>query len=200
MHRLAARCRSPAVLAVLAVAEKKQLRALYRSKRRALSAAEQKRHAEAIAATILPALAPCDTVAVYLVRDGEVDLSPLVAGCRRRGVALALPVLTAGLEFAAYEPDAPLRANRYGIGEPAALVIVRPTLVLAPLVAFDSRGNRLGMGGGYYDRYFQSHPQARRVGVAHECQRAEALPVAPGDAPLSAVVTETGWHGCRRPP
>ena len=171
---------------------------MYRAKRRALSAAEQKRHAEAIAATILPSLAPCDTVAVYLARDGEVDLSPLAAGCRR--VALALPVLTPGLEFAAYEPDAPLRANRYGIGEPAVPVIVRPTVVLAPLVAFDALGNRLGMGGGYYDRYFQSHPQVRRVGIAHECQRAQALPVAPGDAPLLAVVTETGWHWCRRPP
>lgn len=181
-------------------AGKRQLRTLYRAKRRALSAAEQKRHAEAVAATILPYLAPCDTVAVYLARDGEVDLSLLVAGSRRQGVALALPVLAAGLEFAAYEPDAPLRANRYGIGEPVVPVIVRPTVVLAPLVAFDARGNRLGMGGGYYDRYFQSHPQARRVGIAHECQRAQALPVAPGDAPLSAVVTETGWHWCRRPP
>ena len=172
---------------------------MYRAKRRALSNAEQRRHAQAIAAAILPTLEGGDIVAVYLCRDGEADLAPLAADCRRRGVALALPVLAGGFAFAAYEAGAPLSANRYGIDEPAVPVAVRPTLVLAPLVAFDARGNRLGMGGGYYDRYFQSHPAVRRVGVAHACQRAPALPVTPGDMPLPAVVTEAGWHRCRRP-
>ena len=115
--------------------------------------------------------------------------------CRRRGIDLALPVVTArDLYFAAYRTGEPLRDNRYGIPEPVSPLRIQPTVVLAPLVAFDNRGCRLGMGGGYYDRYFASAPGVLHIGVAHECQRIDALPANPWDEPLAAVVTETGWH------
>ncbi|MCY4059899.1 MAG: hypothetical protein OXG44_18080, partial [Gammaproteobacteria bacterium] len=71
---------------------------------------------------------------------------------------------------------------------------VTPTVVLTPLVAFDGRGRRLGMGGGYYDRFFSATPNTARVGIAHECQRAAALPTTSSDVSLTAVVTENGWQ------
>ena len=70
-------------------------------------------------------------------------------------------------------------------------------LVLAPLVAFDDQGHRLGMGGGFYDRHFGGLPERLRpllVGVAHEIQRADALPTQPWDMPLDGILTEAGWR------
>lgn len=174
---------------------KADVRARHRAKRRALSVEQQERHAQVVADVLLPRLAASATVAVYLRQDGELDLAPVVAKGRERGVVLAVPVLACGaLRFAAYRAEEPLRRGRYGLLEPANPALLRPTLVLAPLVAFDAQGNRLGMGGGHYDRYFAEHPQTERVGVAHECQRTSELPTDPWDVRLDAVVTEKGWQ------
>ena len=140
-----------------------------------------------------------DVVAAYYARDGEVDLAPLIEMCWQRGIAVALPVLAGrGMTFAGYGCDTTLRNNRYGILEPDPTLeqpaALEPNVVLVPLVAFDDNGNRLGMGGGYYDRYLTAHPAALRVGVAHECQRADVLPTDSRDARLAAVVTEIGWR------
>ena len=181
--------------AVCAMPSKACLRHLYRKRRRALPPARQQRHAEALARALLPHIRAPDVVAIYLCRDGEIDPAPLLREGRAQGVAFALPVLVDdGLRFALYRRDEPMCAGRYGLSEPAQPVAVRPTLVLAPLVAFDERGNRLGMGGGYYDRYFAAHPDVNRIGVAHGCQERRRLPVAPWDVPLRAVVTERGWR------
>lgn len=174
---------------------KARLRRCYRARRRALSPARQRDHAEALVRALLPRLAAADVVAGYLRQDGEMDPAPLLRAARGRGVAVALPVLADGdLRFALYRRGEPLRRGRYGLLEPANPVAVRPTLVLAPLVAFDARGHRLGMGGGHYDRYFAAHPEVNRIGLAHGCQEARRLPAAAWDIPLEAVVTERGWR------
>lgn len=176
-------------------ARKAQLRACYRRRRRALSAAEQAAHAEAVAAALAPRLG-LGPIGVYAADDGEVDLAPLIAHCWRRGIAVALPVIrSGGLAFASYGQGDALRRTRYGLLEPARGSAVAPALVLTPLVAFDAQGHRLGRGGGYYDRYFAANPAIERVGIAHECQRAPQLPSDDWDVPLAAVVTERGWHG-----
>ena len=177
------------------------LRNTYRGKRRSLSPLCQSRHAVAVAHAAAEHLATTDTVAAYYARDGEVNLAPLMEMCWRRGIRVALPVVVGRrMTFAAYDCTTTLRAGPYGIPTPAAAhageaaATLQPNVVLAPLVAFDDDGNRLGMGGGYYDRYFAAHPEALRVGVAHECQRAPQLPTLPTDVPLSALVTEKGWR------
>lgn len=174
---------------------KADVRACYRAKRRALSVEQQERHAQAVACTLRPRLTAAATIAVYLRQDGELDLAPVIAKGRERGVVFAVPVLACGsLRFAAYRAEEPLRRGRYGLLEPANPAVLRPTLVVAPLVAFDRQGNRLGMGGGHYDRYFAEHPQTERIGVAHDCQRAWELPTDLWDVRLDAVVTEKGWQ------
>ena len=181
--------------AAIPLAEKQFLRRIFRAKRRALVPARQQAHADVVAREVLLHVVVDDTVAVYLARDGEVDLAPLIEACWRREIAVAVPTLRGrALSFAVLHDDARLVANRFGILEPESPALVEPTIVLAPVVAFDARGRRLGMGGGYYDRYFATAPDALRVGVAHECQRAEALPAEPWDVPLAAVVTEDGWQ------
>lgn len=179
-------------------ADTAQLRRFWRSKRQALDADEQRQHAAAIteyALTHLAGVTGVETVGVYLARDGEVDLSTLVTACWQRDIAVGLPVIVdRDLTFAIYRRDTELRDNRYGIPEPAIVEEMQPAVIFAPLVAFGPNGERLGMGGGYYDRYFASAPRATRIGVAHACQRADALPANPWDVPLHAVITENGWH------
>jgi 5-formyltetrahydrofolate cyclo-ligase len=95
------------------------------------------------------------------------------------------------MRFARFAP--PLRQSRYGIAEPRGLR--RPPrldLVVLPLVAFDAAGRRLGMGGGYYDRWLARHPRLRRVGYAYAAQEVDRVPAGVQDMQLDAVVTEAG--------
>ena len=186
--------------------ERTALRRRHRAARRRLSAGQQRRHAEAVRRLFLasPLAWRSRRIAAYLSVDGEVSLRPLVASLQGMGKLLALPVVDRNgnrMSFFAHRPEAPLIRNRFGIEEPppgAPWINTRSLdLVLAPLVAFDERGNRLGMGGGFYDRHFGGLPQGLRpllVGVAHEAQRASALPTAPWDLPLDGILTEAGWR------
>ena len=61
-----------------------------------------------------------------------------------------------------------------------------------PLLAFDARCNRLGYGGGYYDRTIATLPGIRTIGCAFAAQQVDAVPVLPHDAPLDAIATEVG--------
>ena len=187
------------------------LRSAYRSKRRSLSAACQHRHAVAVAHAVVERLAATDVVAAYYARDGEVNLALLIQMCWQRGIPVALPVLLGRrMAFAAYDRATTLHTGRYDIPTPAAATpdgesaakappMLQPNVVLTPLVAFDDNGNRLGMGGGYYDRYFAAHPAVLRVGIAHECQRAPQLLPQSWDVPLAALVTERGWRTVSAP-
>ena len=141
--------------------------------------------------------------------DGEPQLQPLLARLARMQKQLALPVIGRDnrMDFFAHQPSEPLVANRYGIPEPAPgtpfVATLSLSVVLTPLVAFDNNGNRLGMGGGFYDRHFARLPPDLRpslIGVAHEVQRATKLPSASWDLPLDAVLTEAGLRVFRKRP
>jgi len=117
--------------------------------------------------------------------DGKRCYVPVISGTR--------------LRFAPWTPDSLLRKNRFGILEPAIateqlLVPAALELVLVPLVAFDAQCNRIGMGGGYYDRSFAGHTAGGAqslVGIAHELQKIEMLAMQPWDVTLDCVVTES---------
>ncbi len=144
-------------------------------------------------------------IGAYLAADGELDLGPLVERLHQRGIEPLLPVLRrypeGKLWFIPHPSGGRLIANRFGIPEPeyrhrhACLPWVLDTLLL-PLVAFDHHCNRMGMGGGFYDRslaYLRNRICWRRprlIGVAHECQRVNELPMRPWDVPLDMVITE----------
>lgn len=185
--------------------ERTCLRRSYRVRRQGLSERQQRAHAERIRRHFLasPLLWRARRIAAYLSVDGEPDLRPLLRRLHELGKVLALPVVENGsrMSFFAHSPDRSLVVNRFGIEEPAPQAAwVRPLaldLVLTPLTAFDRQGNRLGMGGGFYDRRFGSLPPRLRpllVGVAHAVQEADELPSAPWDIPLDGVLTERGWR------
>jgi len=131
-----------------------------------------------------------------------MDLAPLMQLLRGNARQVFLPVLHgSGLWFFPYKDNTPLEPNRYGILEPRLSARARcPAreldIVLMPLVAFDPSGNRLGMGGGYYDRTF-AYLDARAIwkrplliGIAYEFQRVASLPSQTWDVPLDGVATE----------
>jgi len=181
------------------------LRKTVRQQRRALARAARRRAARQAAAHLARAIRARGVrhVAAYLGVPEELDTRPLLDLLHRQGCSLYVPrIAGAGrLRFARWRPGAPLRPNRHGIDEPVALA--RPPrldLIVLPLVAFDAEGRRLGMGGGYYDRWLARGRAARRplrVGYAFAAQEARAVPAGAHDVRLDAVVTEHGWRSFR---
>lgn len=148
----------------------------------------------------LPELARARRIAVYAAVGGELSCEPFAREAWRRGRRLYLPILAGrALRFGPYDPRGQLVPNRFGIGEPSAgpQVSARALdVVLAPLVAFDATGQRLGMGGGYYDRTLRRRSASRRwrrplvIGIAHACQQVARIDGRAWDVPLDAVVTD----------
>lgn len=138
----------------------------------------------------------------FLSADGEVDTTALIARVLERGKTIWLPCLgQPTLRFRPYQPGMPMRTGDFGILEPAAgpfLTIRQLDAVFMPLVGFDEVGNRLGMGGGYYDRSLAFKRSSRAamgphlIGVALELQRVPSLRAHWWDIPLDAVITERG--------
>ncbi len=185
--------------------QRREIRREVRAQRRGLSAREHQHLSHALCEQIARSSLFRNSrhIALYLPNDGEPDLSPLIERIWAMGKHCYLPVLSPlfhnKLWFTYYEPDTRLETNRFGIPEPAHGRL-RPTfsldLLLMPLVAFDGAGNRLGMGGGYYDRSLaylarrHAWRKPRLIGTAFEMQRHTALPYQPWDVPLDGVATE----------
>jgi 5-formyltetrahydrofolate cyclo-ligase len=153
-------------------------------------------------------LRPGWRVGLYASLREELDTAPLIALARRRGCRIYLPVISrqrASRRMRFVEMSATGRLNRLGIAEPhgRALPGVRfLDIVFVPLVGFDVRGVRLGMGGGYYDRAFAFRRlrkvwhAPRLVGLAYAFQQLPSIERAPHDVLLDAVATEQGIIRC----
>lgn len=148
-------------------------------------------------------------VAVYLSNDGELNTINFIQWCWAQNIKTYLPVIhpfsKGHLLFLHYHQNTEMKANQYGILEPRLNVLdIIPTkaldIIFTPLVAFDETGNRIGMGGGFYDRtlakWYQhlqenikTKPQP--IGIAHDCQKVEQIPVEIWDIPLPEIITPT---------
>ena len=185
-----------------------QIRAEIRNTRKNLSNNQQIIAAQSLKMNFIQHLKSENTtnskhIAIYLSNDGELDTSLLIKELWNLNHAVYLPIIHpfngANLLFQRYEKNSPMRANRYGILEPklnCSQICPLPALdyLLMPLVAFDKQGNRLGMGGGFYDRtlarlHEQNWQKPQLIGLAHECQKADALPIESWDVPLETIIT-----------
>ena len=181
---------------------RQQIRQQIRQRRRALTPEQQTQFALQAADRMMayPPVLLAQTVAVFLSFDGELDTRPLIDQLWRAGKRVYLPVLhpfsPGNLLFLHYHPSSDLVVNRLKIREPKldvrdVLPLSQLDVLVTPLVAFDATGQRLGMGGGFYDRTLQNWRQHRLqpVGYAHDCQQVDALPTEQWDIPLPAVIT-----------
>jgi 5-formyltetrahydrofolate cyclo-ligase len=135
----------------------------------------------------------------YCAMRGEVDVSGALEQLYARGNNIALPVVSVGkiLKFLTWSPESPLIEGKFGVACPQPhLPEIAPAVVIAPMVAFDAGGNRLGYGGGYYDATIKHLRRLNKglnvIGVAYAMQRVENLPVHDGDQKMDMVVTEQG--------
>ncbi len=141
------------------------------------------------------------TVAAFWPMADEPDLRPLLTQWSEAGMTVALPVVrerNAPLAFLPWTPEAELRAGPYGIQEPVAGPELLPDVVLVPTLGYTELGDRLGYGGGYYDRTLaalrdRGHPFTA-VGIAWSCGELDPgyVPAA-HDVRLDAVLTQDGW-------
>lgn len=188
------------------VPDRALLRRELRQRRRDLPAATRIAAANTLADRLLalPFLPSSGHVAGYWAMDGEIGLHafqlrlpPTLTYC--------LPLLHADetLRFAPWRAGAPLVTNRFGIPEPDidpddALPASAMAMLVLPLVGFDARGARLGMGGGWYDRslaFRHARPAPPwLVGAGFAMQQVDALPLEAWDVRLDAVCSEAATH------
>ncbi len=178
-----------------------------RAARRALTSNQQREAARGLLSQVQkhPLYLKCRTIALYLPNDGEIDPTQVLVQALRRHKCCYLPVLYRGGENRLLFGRTPslddMTLNRFGILEPKFakhgwVFANQLDLILAPLVAFDSQGNRIGMGGGYYDRSLGQLRHGRNwqrpyvIGLAHEFQHVEAIGRNAWDIPLRGAITE----------
>ncbi len=150
----------------------------------------------------LPEIQQAQNIAIYLSADGELDTKPLIEWLWQQGKSVYLPVIhpfsKGQLLFLQYVNEDQLVYNKYRILEPKLdirhlLPVKQLDVICTPLVGFDSIGHRLGMGGGYYDRtlshWFKTGEGGKPIGIAHDCQHVERLPIESWDIPLPKIVT-----------
>ena len=142
---------------------------------------------------------PCTYIAGFAPIDDEIDLWPLLKNLVQNGQNICLPVIgkkNSALSFRIWTPDSEMQTDRYGVSFPISGKTVTPDLLLLPLLAFTDKGERLGYGGGYYDRTLEMLRRSGEVfacGVAYAGQEVEALPTEPHDAKLDGILTEDGF-------
>lgn len=148
----------------------------------------------------LPEYQQARKIAAYFAVNGEISLDPVIDHALAQGKKIYLPNLDQkSLRFSPYFREQNMRINKFKLPEPDVGddEMLQPNeldLVLAPLVVFDAKRNRIGMGGGFYDRSFEFRKQSEvkpvLVGVAHELQKVDELVPHDWDVRLDKVVTD----------
>ncbi len=181
--------------------DKPTIRRHMRTRRRQQTAREQHRATQQFLQNGIRILHRQRSVALFMPFDGEPNVGPLLSELLKRHRIVAMPRIDRRqkpqMHFVCHGNRTKMTKNRFGIAEPVntrRLRLSEIDVILLPLTAFDAKGNRLGMGAGFYDRALQSRKgrllrKPRLVGVAFDWQEIAELPSDPWDLPLHAVLT-----------
>ena len=131
----------------------------------------------------------------YFPVNYEVDDLEILKEFAKKNYQISLPVIKKNfhMNFYKWSFNDPLRINQYGISEPSSKKLIYPDIILVPLVAFDNNLNRLGYGGGYYDRVFEKLSEKKKIlkiGLAFSVQKVNSVPVTKYDKKLDYIVTD----------
>ena len=134
-------------------------------------------------------------VAMYASTQNEVITYPLIARAKQLDKGVAFPSFTGQdreMVFRYILSVSDLKPGTFRILQPPqhATVMEHPDLIVMPLVAFDEQRNRIGMGGGYYDRYLRAHPESYTIALAYECQKTEQIETDSNDIRPDMIITE----------
>jgi len=185
------------------------LRTNIRIKRQSLSKTEQSKASADLFIQLISheKINQAEHIAIYLANDSELDALPFIHWCWQNNKSVYLPVIhpfcSGHLLFLKYDKTTKMQTNQYGINEPkldvtAVKLVTELDIIFTPLVAFDKDGNRLGMGGGFYDRtlahWYQKYQvnsitKPYPIGLAHDCQKVSEVPCELWDIPLPEIIT-----------
>lgn len=176
------------------------IRKMLRRQRRGLTEGDQQKAADAVAKSALNLVVRLNfrTLGAYWPNDGELSPLPILHQTLVLGLTCTLPIISnQTLQFSCIGPTTRLQENRYRILEPIAgaqreIPLLQHDALFMPLVGFNQNGDRLGMGGGYYDRTLagclEQRQRPRLIGLAHDFQQCD-FAANPWDIPLDYVLT-----------
>jgi len=130
----------------------------------------------------------------YYPYNNEVDAINILKNLEKQNYQISLPKIkkNSQMDFFFWSIKDPLEVNKYGIPEPISSKIVYPSFLLVPLVAFDKNLNRVGYGGGFYDRYIKKIKKTKKIitiGLAYSFQKVNKVPINKFDSNLDFIVT-----------
>ena len=137
------------------------------------------------------------TIGAYYPFNYELNIMNILKILEKKNFTISLPKVEKNnmMNFFKWSLKDPLKINRYGIPESTSKKRIFPKILLVPLVSFDNKLNRLGYGGGYYDRYiskFEKNNDIVKIGVGFSFQKVKRLPIDKFDKKLNFIITEKG--------
>ena len=131
----------------------------------------------------------------YYSYNYEANVMPLLEKFKKLNYIISIPKIGKkyDMNFFVWSTNDPLNINKYGIPEPITNKIVYPDILLVPLVAYDEDRNRIGYGGGFYDRYIKKIKKIKKVltiGIAFSYQKVKKIPIEKNDIKLDFIITE----------
>lgn len=175
--------------------ERTQIRALHRKRRMLMNAPQIQQASEQICQLLRKETKICEASYIYAYYPcgQEASLLPFIREMLEKGKKLAFPrVKGEEMEFYAVGSMEAFQTGSFGIMEPMGQdrICDERAVVLVPGLVFDEKGNRMGYGKGYYDRYFHKHEVLARIGIAYEHQMERELSPQPWDVSMDGIVTE----------
>ena len=176
--------------------EKKEIRKTILKKRRALDENEVKYLSDMICEKLKSSdiFADAEDLCLYMPINNEVDVPAIAEEARRQGKRLWLPRVDGEtMDFFRYDEDTVLVTGSYDIMEPDSDEMLEPdenTLIIMPGAVFSESRDRIGYGGGYYDRYLEKYPQCITAAVCYDFQILESIPSEEHDRKPDAIVSE----------
>ena len=134
-------------------------------------------------------------IGLYYPIGSEVSTIDIISHLRKKKYIISLPVLEKKSKMSFYEwkEKSPLKINNFGIPEPARFKKITPSTLIIPMVAFDTKLNRLGYGGGFYDRFInklEKNKKILKIGLALSCQKINKVPTNKFDKKMNYIITE----------
>jgi len=131
----------------------------------------------------------------YYPSNYEIDDLEILNALDKQNYKISLPIVRKNnqMNFYSWSKKDPLKINKFGIPEPVSSKIIHPDILLVPLVGYDNNLNRLGYGGGFYDRYIKKIEKIKKVtkiGLAFSYQKIKSVPINQHDKKLDYIITE----------
>jgi len=133
----------------------------------------------------------------YYPSNYEIDDLKILNFLEKKNYNISLPIIRKNnqMDFFMWSSKDPLKINKYGIPEPVLSKICYPEILFVPLVGYDNDLNRLGYGGGFYDRYIdkiEKNKKIIKIGFAYSSQKIKKVPISHHDKKLDFIITEKG--------